>query len=198
VSGPGDNDLPEKAKVFYYRGEVWIEMGKQQLFTHIAVKTEITSVLYQFVKGQKLGRFFSDGALMTNEAAELSGNPDAVFVSKDSLASDRVVYVEGKEGGFVELLGSPDMVLEVVSDSFEKKDNETLFEACFEAGIREYWLVDARGDELEFNIYRRGPDSFVAVRKQNGWVKSAAFGKSFRLIRGSDATGNPEFTLEVK
>jgi hypothetical protein len=38
----------------------------------------------------------------------------------------------------------------------------------------------------------------VATRKHDGFVKSAAFGKSFRLIQGVDETGNPEFTLEVK
>ena len=195
----GNNDLPENVKVFFYRGEVWIDMGKQQIFTHIAVKTEITSVLYQLVKGQKLGNVISDGVLLTNEAADLSGNPDAVFVSRDALVGGRVTLVEGKEGGFVELLGSPDMVLEVVSDSSEKKDNQTLFEAYYEAGILEYWLVDARGDEIEFHIYKRGPKRYTAIKQQNGWVKSAAFGKSFRLIQGgTDATGNPEFTLEMK
>ena len=39
---------------------------------------------------------------------------------------------------------------------------------------------------------------YAAARKQDGWLKSAVFGKSFRLVRGTDATGNPEFTLEVK
>jgi Uma2 family endonuclease len=198
VNGPGDNDLPEHAKVFFYRGEVGIDLEKQQIFSHVAVKTEITSVLHQFAKAQKLGNVFADGILVTNETAELSGNPDAVFVSKDSLTSGGVSFVEGKEGGSVELLGSPDMVLEVVSDSSEKKDNQTLFEAYFDAGIQEYWLVDARGDEIEFNIYKRGPDSYVAVRKQGGWMKSPVLSKSFRLIRGMDAAGNPEFTLEVK
>ena len=44
----------------------------------------------------------------------------------------------------------------------------------------------------------RSSKKFVATKKQDGWVKSAAFGKSFRLTRGTDGTGNPEFTLEVK
>jgi Uma2 family endonuclease len=194
----GNNDLPENAKTFFYRGEVWIEMGKQQIFTHVLVKTEITSVLYQLVKGQKLGNVFSDGVLVTNEAAELSGNPDAVFVSSNPLINGRVELVEGKEGGFVELVGSPDMVLEVVSESSEKKDNQTLLEAYYEAGIPEYWLADARGAEIEFHVYKRGAKRYAVTKKQNGWVKSAAFGKSFQLTRGTDATGNPEYTLEVK
>ncbi|HEV3439152.1 MAG TPA: hypothetical protein VG122_17430 [Gemmata sp.] len=71
----GNNDLPENAKVFFYRGEVWIEMGKQQIFTHVAVKTEITRVLAGVTKTEKLGIYLVDGVLVTNEAADLSGNP---------------------------------------------------------------------------------------------------------------------------
>jgi Uma2 family endonuclease len=194
----GDNDLPEKANLCYYQGEVFVEMGKQQLFTHIDVKTEITTVLRALVKPNRLGRVFADGLLLTHEKAKVSNNPDAVFVSNASFASKRVVPVEGKEGGFVELLGSADMVLEVVSDSSERKDNVTLFEAYYESGVSEYWLVDARGKEIEFHIYKRGAKKFTPTKKQDGWAKSAVFGKSFRLTRGTDANGNPEFTLEVK
>jgi Uma2 family endonuclease len=195
----GNNDLPEKTRVFFYRGEVWIDMGKEQLFSHLDVKGEITSVLRALAKSEKLGRVFPDGLLLTNEAAELSGNPNAVFVSNGAIKTGRVTLVEGKEGGFVELLGTPDMVLEVVSDSSERKDNQTLFEAYYKAGISEYWLVDARGAEVEFHIYKRGAKRYTVTKKQpGGWVKSAVFGKSFRLVRGTDASGNPEFTLELK
>ena len=92
-----------------------------------------------------------------------------------------------------------DMVLEVVSDSSEKKDNQLLFEAYFEAGIPEYWLVDARGEEVEFHIHKLGTKRYSVIKKQlGGWSKSAVFGKSFRLTRSLDASNNPEFTLEVK
>lgn len=193
-----NNDLPEKVKLCFHRGEVFVDMGTEQIFTHVDVKTEITTVLRVLVRQGKLGRMWGEGFLVTNETAELSCNPDAVFVSNDSFKFKRIKLVEGKEGGFVEVLGSPDMVLEVVSNSSEKKDNQTLFEAYFEAGVSEYWLVDARGDEIEFDIYKRGAKKFTATKKQDGWVKSAAFGKSFRLTRDTDGSGNPEFTLEVK
>lgn len=195
----GDNDLPEKAKLCYHRGEVFVEMGKEQIFSHVFVKTKITSALHQLVKKQRTGMMLGDGVLLTHKRAELSCNPDAVFVSNEALESNRITLVEGQEGGFVELLGSADMVLEVVSDSSERKDNQTLFEAYFDAGVAEYWLVDARGDEVEFHVYKRGSKKFSSSKPQpGGWVKSAAFGKSFRLARGTDATGKPEFTLEVK
>lgn len=194
----GDNDLPKSAKLFYYRGEVWVETGKKQIFSHVAVKTEFTRVLARLVKVEKLGMYLTDGVMATNEDAGLSCNPDSVFVSRENLESAETTLVEGVEGGFVELLGSPDMVLEVVSASSETKDKETLLEAYFAAGIREYWLVDARGDAVDFRIYRRGLKAYAATRKQHDWLKSTVFGRSFRLVRGEDVSGHPEFTLEMK
>lgn len=195
----GDNDLPEKARLCFYHGEVFVGMGKEQIFTHVAMKTELTRVLAGIVKTDKRGTYLADGVLFTNEAAELSVNPDAVFVSNEAISSGRVILVEGKQGGFVELLGTPDMVLEVVSDSSEKKDNQTLFEGYFEAGVSEYWLVDARGSEVEFTLYRHAGKKYLPTRAQaGGWQKSAVFGKSFRIARGTNPAGNPDFTLEVK
>ena len=41
----GDNDLPEKTRVDFYRGKVWVDMGREQVFTHGVLKTEIAAVL---------------------------------------------------------------------------------------------------------------------------------------------------------
>ncbi len=194
----GDNEFPEKTRVDYYKGEVWVDMSKEQIFTHGLVKTEIAAVLRTFTKENGLGRYWCNGVLVTNVEAELSGNPDGTFISYASFATKRVTLTAGTEGGYVEIVGTVDMVLEVVSDSSEKKDNQLLFEAYYEAGVSEYWLVDARGTEIEFNIYKRGAKKYSVTKKQDGWAKSVAFGKSFRLICGKDATGHPEFTLEVK
>jgi Uma2 family endonuclease len=195
----GDNDLPEKTKLCYYCGEVFVEMGAEQIFSHVRVKTEISRVLANIEQEEDSGIFLSDGLLFTNEEAKLSCNPDAAFVSHDTINAKKAAFIEGKEGGFVELLGSVDMVLEVVSDSSEKKDNQTLFEAYFDAGVSEYWLVDARGSEIEFNIYKRGAKKFGVIKPQpGGWVKSVVFGKSFRLTRRNDVSGKPKYKLEVK
>jgi Uma2 family endonuclease len=195
----GDHDLPEKTRTDYYRGEVWIDMSQEQLFTHGAVKTEIARVLSDIAKREKLGRYWCNGILVTIPEAELSGNPDGTFVSHHAVASGNVTFTPGAEGGYVEVVGVVDMVLEVVSDSSEKKDNQTLFEAYFEAGIPEYWLVDARGSVVEFTIYKHSGKKYAVTRAQaGGWQKSGVFDKAFRIARGSDASGNPEFTLEVR
>jgi hypothetical protein len=39
------DDFPEKGRIGYLQGEVWVDVSKEQLFTHVAVKGEITVVL---------------------------------------------------------------------------------------------------------------------------------------------------------
>ena len=46
--------------------------------------------------------------------------------------------IEGARGGYTELQGSPDMVLEILSDASEQKDKEKLRVAYWDAGFREY------------------------------------------------------------
>ena len=70
--------------------------------------------------------------------------------------------------------------------------------AYWEAGVREYWLVDARGDRLSFDILSHGARGYAVRRKKDGWVKSEVFGKSFRLTRSKNALRHPEFSLEVR
>ena len=57
---------------------------------------------------------------------------------------------------------------------------------------------DPRGLELHFDIFRYTETGYVATRPRQGWLKSAVFGKSFRLTQRDDVRGNPVFTLEVR
>jgi Uma2 family endonuclease len=90
------------------------------------------------------------------------------------------------------------MVLEVVSDSSVNKDTVVLLEAYWKAGIPEYWLVDARGDRLRFDLFRRGPKGYKGTPKKHGWMSSVVFGKSFRLTATTDKAGRPDYTLDVR
>ncbi len=192
------DESPDHAPVFYLAGEVWIDMSKEQLFSHIRLKQKFYQVLGTLSEQKKLGKFFPDGLLLTNEDADLSGNPDGTFVSNAGFRAERVRLIDGAESGFVEIEGSPDMVLEIVSDRSVGKDTELLYDLYCKAGIREYWLVDARGDRLEFDIFRRTSRGYSATPKTGGWMKSAVFGQAFRLTRRTDELGHPEFTLKVR
>jgi Uma2 family endonuclease len=192
------DEFPEEGRICYLRGEVWVDMSKEQVFSHNQVKTEYTRSLANLARDSALGRFFADGVRITNLAADLSGEPDGTFVRTQSFQTGTIRLVEGKREGYLELEGTPDMVLEIVSPSSVAKDTETLFDLYWRAGIPEYWLVDARGAALEFNIFQHGARGYSALRRQGGWLKSKVFGKSFRLTRQSDALGHPQYTLEIK
>jgi Uma2 family endonuclease len=192
------DDFPDEYRVWFLKGEVWIDMSKEQVFTHVLLKNEFAFTLTGLAKAGRLGLYFPDGLLLSNDDADISGNPDGTFISYATLDSDQVRLLEGKEGGCVEVVGTPDMVLEVVSDSSVEKDTEVLRAAYWEAGIREYWLVDGRQETLSFDILRHTARGYVAARKQKGWVKSAVFGKEFRLTQRTNKLGHPEYTLEVR
>ncbi len=192
------DEVPEKLSVWYLKGEVWIDMTKQQLFTHLALKNAFNMVLGSLVKDADIGVYMPDGMFLANVIGDIGGNPDAAFISNAALDEKRVQLIEGKKGGFVEVEGSPDMVLEVVSDSSVRKDAVVLRQAYWEAGIREYWLADARKDPLQFDILRYSAQGYKPARKQEGWLKSTVFAKSFRLMQQKNKRGLPEFTLEVR
>jgi Uma2 family endonuclease len=192
------DDLPEQARVWWLKGEVYVNMCREQLFSHNRVKLRIAAALDDLAIKEDLGLVFADGALLSNFAAEISGNHDALFVSTESLTSQRVRLIEGKQGGHVELQGSPDMALEVVSQSSGKKDDVTLKAAYWEAGVREYWLVDVRGEQPRFDIFRRTSSGYVKTRQQAGWVKSNVFARSFRLVARQGPAKHTYYTLETR
>jgi Uma2 family endonuclease len=193
-----EDDFPDEFRVWWLCGEVWIDMSKEQIFTHVLVKTEITAVLRSMTNREQTGIYLTDGVLLSNFAADISGNPDGLFITAETLASDRVRLIEGADGGFVELQGSPDVVLEILSKSSEKKDNVTLKQAYYEAGIREYWVVDVRKEPLVFDVFRATTKGYARTPKQQGWVKSGVFGKSFKLEVSPGLQGHPNYTLSVK
>jgi Uma2 family endonuclease len=191
------DDFPENGRICYLAGKVCIDMCHQQIFTHVLVKTKFTAVLSTLVEAEQRGLLLGDGARLSNVDADIAVIPDALFVSTAAL-QDRVRVIEGKKAGHVELEGSPDMVLEVVSDSSVRKDTAALRQAYWEAGVREYWLVDARSDPPAFDVLRHTPKGYRATPKKDGWVKSAVFGKSFRLTHRLNAFGHPEYKLETR
>jgi Uma2 family endonuclease len=190
-------EFPERGWLSYLRGEIWVDLSMEQLFTHNLVKTCFTVVLGGLVEAGKRGYFFSDRARLSNPDVDLSTEPDGVFVSYASVEELRVRFLEGKEG-HVEIVGSPDMVLEVVSSKSVRKDTQVLRGLYWEAGIPEYWLVDARGARPRFDLLRRGRRGYTSTRPQGGWLRSGVFGQSFRLTQQPDPLGHPHYTLEAQ
>lgn len=191
-------ELQEKLRAHFLDGEVWVDLFMEEAFSHNFVKNAVYAALMPLTAGR--GLFFSDGMLFTNDDAGIGTEPDAMFVSDESLESGRVELAAGAdpEATATEIVGSPDLIVEVVSRSTEEKDTELLMAKYHDAGVTEYWVSDARDeDDIRFDILKWNKKEYTAAQKSGGWVKSAVLGKSFRLVR-QVKHGYPRFTLEVR
>jgi len=91
------------------------------------------------------------------------------------------------------------MIAELVSDGSVTKDTQRLPTAYYRAGVREYWLVDARPDPLLFQIHVRDRAGFEPVDTDDqGYQYSEVFGCSFRLDRQRDQRGNWAYDLHSR
>src|ERR1043166_8009476 len=74
-----DDAFPETGQISFLKGDVWVDMSKEQLFDHNQVKTEFTRVLAELVRASQAGRYFADGAFVSNVDADVSNQPDGLF-----------------------------------------------------------------------------------------------------------------------
>ncbi len=190
-------DFPRRGRIDFIREDIWVDLNMEQLFTHNLVKTEIVTVMNGLVRSGNRGYFFSDGVRFSNAGADISVEPDALYVSFETLQAGRAKLVSGTHEGFLEIDGSPDWIVEVVSEWSVRKDTAVLPDAYWRAGVQEYWIVDARREKLTFRVLQRSDSGFVEVAESDGWLFSAIFGRKFRLMQEADALGNPRYRLQT-
>jgi Uma2 family endonuclease len=192
-------DFPEMGKITYMGGEILIDMSAERLESHGSVKVEIVSVLGTFNSRKKMGKLYFDRSRVAHLVADLSNEPDAVFVKWSTFKSGKVKLIPTKEeDDFIELQGTPDWIMEIVSPSSVDKDTNLLMLRYHLAGIPEYWLIDARGDNLWFDIFYDTSEGYQAAEVISGWRFSKVYGKKFRLTRAKDPIGGWEYRLAMK
>ena len=191
--------FPDRGRIDYIEGRIEVDMSPEDLFVHGAVKTEIVRVLSEIVKRENLGYLFTDSSRITAPDADLSAEPDVIFVSSDALDSQRVKLIakaSGEQGRYVEMEGGADLVVEIVSDSSVSKDTRRLPQAYFNAGTTEFWLIDARKDQLLFQIHGRGAAGFESTSvDKDGFQRSSVLRRAFQLERRHDDRGFFMFDL---
>ena len=94
--------------------------------------------------------------------------------------------------------GPADVVVEIISAGSIGLDRGDKFVEYERGGVREYWLIDARSDELSFQILVRGKSGFVAAPSRGGWQRSDVFGCSFRLERRRGRMGLWRYSLKIR
>lgn len=192
------DDLPENIGVTYVDKGIYLDMSKETEHNALA-KTEISGVVWNVNHELELGNIFFNGVLVTNQIAQVSTNPDATLLTYAAMDKGRVRWVAGARPNVnVEIEGTPDWILEIVSDSSLFKDTQQLRAAYHRAGIREYWLVDVRRETIDFQILLWRKKGYVPAPVKDGWQKSRVFGRAFRLDRSQNRRGYWRYTLRVR
>jgi Uma2 family endonuclease len=192
------DDYPDRGKVLYFRGELYFDMSPERIDSHAALKEAINRTIGNLVHDTDLGRYYPDGAGIQNEGAKVANEPDAVFAKWATIESGRLMAPSEKRGLHTALVGTPDWVCEIVSDSSVEKDTQVLREAYHAAGIPEYWLIDARGDEIQFSILSWQPDAYAESPPVDDWHRSKVFDLEFQVTRHRDRVGWWQYDLRYR
>ncbi len=192
-------DFPENGNIAYLGKEIFIDMSPERIDSHASPKVEIYTVLGTLIRKKKKGRIFFDRTRIVHKAAQISNEPDAFFASWETLKNGELKRIPSPHhDDTIEFESTPDWALEIVSPGSVIRDTVKLRQRYHLAGIREYWLVDARGDEIDFQILVHGDDDYVLAKAVGGWQVSPVFGKKFRLRRIEDELGDVDYRLDVK
>ena len=160
VSGETTGHVP-KGEIFFIR--------PKRIFTHAAVSQESRPIL-NLNEELDLGDIFINGVLVTNVEADVSKNPDMVGVLWESLESGKSAVRHQMKTRKVEIEGSPDWLLEIVSSSSVKKDKQDL-RSVSKAGVDDIGSSTPRL-KIEFQILNWRKSGYVAaLRRTAGYVR---------------------------
>ena len=172
------DEFPELGRIDFLQSRIEVDMQAEEVHGHGGVKVAIVGAIFMINEDEDLGELSSDHTRIASPDAGLSCEPDVVFIAHETISSGAVKYIPkaGHSDRFVEIEGGPDLVVEIVSDSSVNKDTRRLPPAYFQAGVKEYWLVDARGEGVQFQIHTRGATGFDAIEMNaDGFQHSKVF-----------------------
>ncbi len=194
--------FPDRGRIDYIAGYIEVDMSPEDLFTHGTLKTAVASGVAQRVNELDLGHTCISDTRISSIPADLSAQPDIVFLSFQAIDEGRARLIPkatGQEGRFVEVEGAADLIVEIVSDGSVTKDTERLPVAYFLAGVREYWLINARGQQFFFQIHHRGTDQFAAApHGADGFQHSEVLDGDCRLDRNRHQRGHWVYELKLR
>jgi hypothetical protein len=100
-------DFPERENIWWLCGQVWADLSRQQVFTHVLLRGEIYRVLLNITKPEDLGKMLTYGLLLTNRDADFSGSPDGIYFSDAAFDAGRIRLIPDRRCDFTEMQGTP-------------------------------------------------------------------------------------------
>ncbi|MCE9527065.1 MAG: Uma2 family endonuclease [Planctomycetales bacterium] len=191
-------EFPQRGRICFIQGSIEVDMNADELRHHNPVKSAVLTDLTNLIRAERLGKILAEGVRLVNEEGDVISEPDLVFASQESIKSGRVRYVASVDESdrLVEMEGTPDLVLEVVSKHSVQKDTVVLPKAYFEGGIPEYWLIEATEKMVDFQLLIRGEQEYVkSAKDSDGYLFSPILKRSFLLDRTLDELGHYDYQL---
>ncbi|MGQ9631388.1 MAG: Uma2 family endonuclease [bacterium] len=119
-------------------------MPPHPTFSHQEALKRLFLRLHAFVEGNNLG-VIEVAPLPVRLWPDKIREPDIFFISKEH--TDRIEE---------RVCGVPDLIVEVLSSGTRQVDRGEKFLEYARAGVREYWLADPEGSEIEVYTLREG------------------------------------------
>jgi Uma2 family endonuclease len=131
---------------------------------HQRIAGNLYVLLWPYVRQHDCGELFFaplDVVLSTHDVLE----PDLLYITKENA---RILTEKNVQG-------TPDFVVEILSESNRRKDEVLKLERYDRFGVAEYWIVDPKRDRVK--VYRRESDRLeqVEVVSKGGTLTSPFF-----------------------
>lgn len=195
------DEFPESGRIDFVDGLIEVTMSPEDVSTHGSPKSAIHAAVFAEVRRRDLGEVWVDRTRLVHEKVGLSCEPDVLFLRWETLESGKAKLVprtNAAEGRWIEIEGTADLVVEVVSDASVAKDTGRLRALYHAAGVREYWIADAREDSLRFSVLVWERAGYVpASQGRGGFARSRVLGRRVRLVRVPARAKLVRYTLEI-
>lgn len=133
-------------------GEI-ISMSPSPTPKHQDVVDELTAEFKMFLRGKECMAFSSPIDVCLFAEHEMKYEE-----IKDWVQPDLIVVCDRSKIGEKNIIGAPDLVIEVLSPSTTKNDRLIKYKNYEKAGVREYWIVDPYHMSVE--VYELNKNSF--------------------------------------
>lgn len=147
----------------------------------IRVKTP-ASYKHEFLFGRLL--FLLRGYVAARGLGVVLGSRSLVRVDEHNAFEPDLLFVHKSRLGIirdVEILGAPDLVVEILSRGTYREDRVEKFLGYERLGVREYWLVDPEREVAEF--YRLEGGKYVLQEVEEGRYRSEALSGFWLEVR---------------
>lgn len=195
------DECPPHTRFTFLGDRYEIDPVPESVNAHGAPKSRIAAVVCGRVYADDLGYCGIVGTRLVDDGLGLSCEPDFLVVNYETSESGRVTFTPkaNRPDDHVELVGTADLVGEILSDSSTAKDRGSEPPLLFAAGVREFWRADCRGDRCEFEILARGPADWEPVAADaDGFFRSGVLGKQYRLTRLAPRAGFARYRFEER